>query len=234
MLSWCHAAILCALTLPAFAEDQPPSIPKNFAGHAEFETTVGFKHAGWGCLVTTKTGSSVFLLTVRRLLGPEGGFAKQIPAADMGAFVRNITIDSFSAGSNGYFVSSIPMPTAGANPSQTPADDLAAYVVRNGAGKGMTVSISDKTPAPGTVVWLMTRDPGANALAASAATVSGNDGGWLTIQLKSGALESGSAGAPVLDVSGELVGIYSHKAKSSAGLDLIPADLISQTLAAQR
>jgi hypothetical protein len=230
MLAWYRAAILCGIVLPLHAQSQPPDFPKAFAGHAQFETTAGFRENGWASLAATHSGSEAFILSVRHLLGPESGFPHQVSVAEAPSFVRNIKIDSFSGGTHSYIVGGLPIPSPDIDPLQSPISGLVVYRLHNGLPPNQNVVLAANAPAVGETVWLMTK-VGETAVLKSMIVVSNPPDTWLGVQLKTGTLDKDESGAPVLNNAGELVGIYSHRdAKNPSMLDLIPAAVILQIL----
>ena len=130
MANWPFAALICTLLLPLPARSQAPSFPPQFSGHARFETTEGFRERGWANLVAARRGAEPCILSVRRLLGPEGGFSRQASVAEAPAFVRHIKIDSFSGGSQGYIVGGVPIPSPEVAPAQPDSQRIAARPLR--------------------------------------------------------------------------------------------------------
>ena len=231
MFAWRPLAVLCLIAMPLRAQSQPPVFPKAFAGHAQFETTAGFRKHGWADLVAAHPGSEPYIVSVRRLLGPEGGFTREVSAAEAPAFVRSIEIDSLSGGTYGYIVGGLPVPAPRGETAQDPVGDLSIYRLHNGPSPDRVV-LATRAPAAGQTVWVMT-DAGQTAILKAATVVSKKQDAWLEVQLKDGTLEDDAAGAPVLNSAGELVGIYSHRdSKNPATLDLIPARAILHVLPA--
>lgn len=231
MLIWRLLALLCALApLPLRAQTSPPSFPEGFTGRAQFETTGGFRERGWANLVAARPGAEPCILSVRRLLGPEGGFARQASVAEVPAFVRHIRLDSFSGETQSYFVAGVPIPSPEVDPAQSPIGDLSVFRIHNGGPRGRHVVLARDVPAVGETVWLLTR--AGNTLALRNATVVGNRREtWLSVQLSAEWLEQDMSGAPVLNAAGELVGVFSHRqSKDSSTLNLIPAAVIAQVL----
>ena len=230
MSAWRPLALLCLIALPLRAESQLPDLPKAFAGHAQFETTAGFRKHGWADLVAARPGSQPYILSVRRLLGPEGGFARQVALAEVPAFVRCIEIDSFAEGTHSYIVEGLPISSSLNDAALDPASDLSVYRLHNGSPVNRNIVLAVHVPAAGEKVWFMTKS-GHAVLLKDATVVSKQRDPWLGIQLNAGTLEDDAAGAPVLNSAGELVGIYSHRdPKNSATLDLIPANVILHAL----
>lgn len=232
MKHWLFLALLCGVMLPLSARSEAPTFPKAFAGRAQFETTGGFKEGGWADLVSVRPGSEPFIVSVRRLLGPKGGFDRQTPVAEVISFVRHVKIDSFVGGTNSYLVEGVPVPTPEADPLKRPLADLTVYRVHNDAPLNRSVALAAQAPSVGEVVWLLIKD-GDTAVLKSGKVIATRGEDWLSLQLDVELAEKGMIGAPVLNGAGELVGLFSHRdRKDSATLNVIPAAVIAQVLPA--
>jgi len=232
MVPWLRLALFCWLILPLHALDQPPVFPKAFTGLAEFETTAGFKQAGWASLTTAAPGGGAYIVSTRYLLGPGGGFAHQIAGENVASFVRSIQINSLAGEVHGYIVHALPVAAPDMAPLKTPLDDLTIYEVHGAATPEPVVPLATELPAKGDTVWFMAQAPGGTAISALAGVVTSNAStGWLTVKLKSGALDPKASGLAVLNSAGELVGVYSHEDGADATtLDVISALTIAQAL----
>ncbi len=230
MVNWRPLALLCGLLLPLQAYCQTPTFPKGFSGIAQFETTGGFQKHGWASLVSARQGSEPCILSVRRLLGPEGGFARQASVAEAPAFVRQIKIDSSAEDSQGYIVGGLPIPSAETNVTQSPIGDLSVYRIHNDLPQNRNVVLAQTAPAVGETVWLLTKVGDSQALR-SAAVVASRRETWLSVRLSAEPVPKEMIGAPVLNAAGELVGVFSHRdPKNPFTLNLIPAAVIAKVL----
>ena len=232
MIKWFRGAILCGLLLPLHAQEQAPAFPKAFTGYAEFETTAGFKQVGWASIVTAGQGGGAYIISARNLLGPGGGFPNQVAAENVASFVRSVQIDSLAGGVHGYIVSGLPITAPDIDPLQSPIDDLAIFQLHNASAQGPEVPLATQIPGKGETVWFISKSANGSELSALAGTVVTDvSNGWLTVKLKSGALDKNASGTAVLNGTGELVGVYSQAdAKDASMLELIPSVTIAKML----
>src|SRR5689334_10660786 len=89
-------ALVVALSTATQALSETPlpataaAFSKTFVGHPEFTTKLGTRSSGTAFLAKFENGPSVYLLTVRHLLGPAGGFPQLIPPDQVPSFVSSI------------------------------------------------------------------------------------------------------------------------------------------------
>jgi hypothetical protein len=237
MYSAILAFLVVSVVMPLQAEDAAklPVYPRSFAGGPEFQTKEGKQSAGTASVVTAGPGlTQGYVVSARHLLGPMGGFKEQIPAVSVPAFVRAIKIESFSSGSRTYQVSGLLVPATDADPfkNRKPIDDLAIYRVKGDIPAGQAGELAAELPKVGDMVWVLAHVQGGvpeGQILHSAKVVFSKDGDWLTAQFDNDhIITSGASGAPVLDATGKVVGVYSgHSTKNGHVIAyIIPSTMI--------
>jgi hypothetical protein len=216
----------------------PPSYPAGFVGVPTFQTTQGDHAAGLASIIKPATGDYYYIISARQLLGPLGGFSAQVAAKDVPSVVQNIQLARLSGGSASYAVTPLAVPTKRLQADGgKPIDDLAIYRLPDTAAQAQAVPLATQAPAVGDIVWLIAR------LRGSPADQLGHRGQvtdvtpWLMVQFdNNNIITSGAAGAPVLNATGEVVGIFSSSLTGGGQVRgyVIPAALIAQTIQKQK
>jgi hypothetical protein len=207
---------LATLLLPhgqAIAQASPsPTVlpfPKTFVGKPEFTTKAGVRSPGTACLATFENNPQIYLLTVRHLLGPAGGFPQLIPPDQMPLFVSSIRLlYLFAPGSKSYRVEALKVPET--SDVKAPFFNVAIFKAI-GAFKSDTVAVTTDKPAKGETVWVISRVRASNSKEKDIhpAKVANDEARWLICELDDPSIvPNGASGAPVLNASGKIVGIY--------------------------
>jgi len=228
-------SIILALTGNAQNQaDSGPVFPKGFVGNPEFNTTAGRQSAGTAFLARTNDSNQVYILTVRHLLGPEGGFRALTPPEKVPSFVRSIRLGPFAGGgaARDHFVEGLSVPPS--PDPKGPLADLAIFKTRD-ASQSDAPLIADEKPALGETVWVIAQVRGGvpNGQLVHPAKVRANGDRWLVCEFDNpNIITNGASGAPVLNAAGKVVGIYSgHSSKGGkVWAYAIPSPLILQVI----
>jgi S1-C subfamily serine protease len=225
------------LSLTGYAQTVPePKFPNGFVGSPEFNTTAGRQSAGTAFLGRSNTGSQVFMLTVRHLLGPDGGFKELTPPEKVPAFVKSVRLKSFVGGGvKEYSVQGVSVPPE--PDAKAPLFDLAAFKTA-GTFKSDAVEIAEEKPAIGEPVWVIAQVRGGvnKGQFVHPAKVTENGDRWLVCEFDNpNIVTNGASGAPVLNAAGKAVGIYSGHGKNNGKVQAfaIPSPMILQAIQAQ-
>ncbi len=81
---------------PVLKSGEEPPFPKESVGSPEFNTKIGKKAAG--SAVLARIEGNLYLLTVRHLLGPMGGFPSETKPAEVPGFVKSIELHGLYSG----------------------------------------------------------------------------------------------------------------------------------------
>lgn len=217
----------------------PPSaasFPKMFVGSPEFETKLGTRGAGTAFLGKFDDRPGVYLLTVRHLLGPAGGFPELVAPADVPAFVRAIRLRYlFTGGSKFLRVDSLKVPeTADA---KAPLFNVAVFKTSDASAIDAATLTTDE-PKAGEPVWVLAHVRGGapDTQLIHSAHVTEYRGRWLVCPFDNPEIvPNGASGAPVLNSAGKVVGVYcTHSNKDGAVVAyIIPSALIAEIVRAQ-
>ena len=214
-----------------------PSYPLSCIGKPNFETPQGNHASGLANLLVYQPSDPGYIVTVRHLLGPLGGFANQIAAKDVPTAVQTIQIADYTGASTDYAVTGLVVRSARPRAEGgSPADDLAIFQLHVASPHAQQVTLSDQLPAIGDHVWLIARlrDLPPDQVAHRAQITANKS--WLEVPFDDTDLHLGSAnGAPVLDEKGHVVGVFARSIQA-AGQNrgyIIPSTLIVKTIQSQ-
>jgi hypothetical protein len=215
----------------------PPSaaaFPKTFVGRPEFTTKLGTRTSGTGFLAKFENGGPIYLLTVRHLLGPAGGFPQLIPADQVPSFVSAIRLEYlFAPGSKLFRVEGLKVPET--PDEKAPLFNVAIFKTSDALSPEAATMSSDP-PAPGDPVWILANVRGgvAEGQHVHSARVSAyHPDRWLICDFDNQAIvPNGASGAPVLNSAGKIVGVYcTHATRNDkVAAFIIPAALIAKII----
>jgi hypothetical protein len=216
------------ITVPA------PNFPRVFVGKPEFSTKVGNRSAGTACLVRFEGNPQIYLLTVRHLLGPSGGFPQLISPPEVPSFVSAIRLlNIFGAGSKVYRVTGLSVPET--LDHKAPLFNVAIFKT-NDAFPSDAVAATLNKPALGETVWVVANVRTSSDQSLHSAKVANNGDRWLIAEFdEQGIVPNGASGAPVLNATGKILGIYcTHDNKEGkVRAFIIPSALFAQVIAQQ-
>ena len=210
-----------------------PRFPQAFVGGSEINTIEGRRSAGTAFLARIDNAPQIYLLSVRHLLGPDGGFKALTPPEQVPAFVKGIRLHSFTSnGAKDYTLTGVPVPPSA--DVKAPLFDLAVYKT-SGVFPADAAQIAVEKPAIGERVWVIAQVRGGvpHGQFVHPAKVTENGDRWLVCEFEnSNIITAGASGAPVLNAEGKVVGIYSgHGGKDGHVLAFaIPSPLILQVI----
>jgi hypothetical protein len=216
----------------------PPKYPEAFTGAATFQTTQGNHSGGDAGLVKLDTGDQAYLISSRQLLGFLGGFQTQVAAKDVPTVVQQIQLTPYTGGALSYDITGLLVHTGRLKPAGgKPIDDIAIYRLHDTTAQAAAVALADQPPAVGDIVWLIARlrNSPPDQLAHRAQVTAVKD--WIEVQFDDdNIITSGALGAPVLDTTGNVVGVFSSSLSGGGHVRgyLIPAALIAQTIQKQK
>jgi hypothetical protein len=214
-----------------------PKFPDGFAGSATFQTTLGNGHTSGEASIIKAGGDAVYIVSVRQLLGPLGGFAQDVAAKDVPHVVQHIQITPFSGAAVTYDVTGLLVRTKRLKAdSGSPIDDLAIYRLTGAPPQSSAVALADLAPAVGDPVWVIARLRGEPPDQLAHRGVITANAKWLEMQFdNSNTITSGAAGAPVLNTAGQVVGVLSGHLTGGGQVRgyLIPAAVITTTINSQ-
>jgi hypothetical protein len=220
---------------PVAAPAGPPGYPADFVGGPEFTTTTGKQAAGTASVVKIKTDDQAYIVSARHLLGPEGGFKKQTAAKDVPSFVQSIRIEDFSGGSQDYDVTGLLVPSKRVKPvGGGPVDDMAIFRLHDTGAQSQALPLAEKIPTVGSQLWVIARVSGGvpDGQVLQSGKVQ-SDHPWIEIQFDNDEIiTAGASGAPVLNSSGEVVGVYSGHSNENGHVMgfIIPSALIIEVI----
>jgi len=209
-----------------------PQFPKGFVGSPAFRTTAGTQAAGTAFLARRAGDDRVYILTVHHLLGPDGGFKELVPHEQVPAFVLGIQLDELFGHSTPYEVKGCFVPSAGN--LDDPLFELAVFKA-SGVMADSAPVLADVLPAEGDPVWVIARVRGGvpeGELIHRAHAIK-SAGPWFWCEFDNpNIITNGASGAPVLNVEGQVVGIYrGHQENAGHKFAMIiPSTLIIDTL----
>ena len=211
-----------------------PAYPRNFAGEPEFKTSDGEISAGTASVVKLKDSPDAYIVSVRHLLGPSGGYAKQVAAADVPAFVRSIKIKSLSGGTHSYQVKALLVPATELETDKGLVNDLTIFHF-NGNADDAALVLAGELPKVGDPVWVVGHVRGGvpdGEVMHRAVVNFSQEGQWLTAQFDNDhIIPAGASGAPVLNAKGEVVGVYSrHGDKDGHVIAFIVPSVLIQSI----
>jgi hypothetical protein len=209
-----------ALVLPLFLltedlargqkEAKTPTVPDGFILQPEFQTKKKTFAAGTAFVVKLEGFPRPIILSALHLIGPAGGYPEDVPADKLAQVIDKVTIVDQFTGKNRMWVSQgiITIPEAAPLGKASKAGDImAVWAPQNAALK--PAPLAPKTPAKGEAVWVAARAGGAPATQRlHRATVALEEEGKLYYFFDNPKFEAtGTSGAPVLNIAGEVVGI---------------------------
>ena len=216
------------------AATAPPSFPKMFVGKPEFNTKVGSRSAGTACLAKFENNPQVYLLTVRHLLGPAGGFPELVPPDQVPSFVTSIQLSNlFGGGSKAYRVNALLVPATA--DTKGPLFNAAIFKT-NVAFPTDAVMVTTDKPALGETVWIVAHVRASKEPFFHTAKIINNGERWLIADFDENEIvPNGASGAPVLNAAGKIAGVYcTHSNKEGKVLAYaIPSVLLAQLVAGQ-
>ena len=227
-------ALAALWALPVHAQNGPaaePKFSKAFVGCPEFDTAAGRQSSGTAFLA--KDGNQTFLLTVRHLLGPDGGFKELTPQDKVPSFVKSVRLQPLGGdGSKNYKVSGLTVPPE--PDSKEPGYDLAVFKCA-GAFPSDAAEFAAEKPALGETVWVVARVRGGvkKGQIMHPAKVTENGDRWLVCEFDNpDIVTNGASGAPVLNAAGKVVGIYSGHGANAGKVEAfaIPTSLVLQAI----
>jgi hypothetical protein len=195
-----------------------PDLPTPYVGFNSF-TLTGVDQRGKPVAQRFDAGQSFGLLvsgapwpmvmTAYHVFGPDGGVPNQIPPNQLPSTVRSLDIESGDV----VATCGAPLVIAGARPLNIAgghadaSGDMAAFQLTD--GRLATLQLAAKDPARNDPVWLACRradETGAARL--HAGVVVALDKGALVVGLRENGDMRGTSGAPIVNASGEVVGIF--------------------------
>ncbi len=234
----CALLVVCSMMANVRAQTQPePKFPRGFAGSPEFSTTEGRQSAGTAFLAKIPGGKKAYLLTVRHLLGPDGGFKELTPQEKVPSFVKSIRLKALgsNAGKN-FQVKGLTVPPE--TDSKEPLFDLAIFEVA-GTFPSDAAELAAEKPALGEAVWVIAGVRGGvpKGQFVHPAKVIENGDRWLVCEFDNpDIVTNGASGAPVLNAAGQVVGIYSGHGVNAGKVTAfaIPTPMILQVIQNQK
>ncbi len=214
----------------------PPTYPDDFVGGGEVQATTGTHAAGTASVVHLKGQTQSYIVSARHLLGPMGGFPTQTAAKDVPSVVQSISIDAFSGGQRHYDVTGLLVP---ANHLKAdggdPVDDMAVYLNHDSSSQDQAVPLADHLPATNAPVWVIAHVRGGvpESQVIQPGKVIEIKDGWIVFQFDNDKIiTAGASGAPVLDASGEVIGVYSGHSNNNGHVFgwVIPATMIAKVI----
>lgn len=220
-------AIAKASATPSLSTN-PPTPPYGVIGHPEFDTVAGKQSAGTAVLSKAHNSDAVYLLTVRHLLGPMGGFKELTPPEKVPSFVHSISLHPLSGGSGmNYSVQGLIIPVG--DNSNGPLSDLAAFKVPSGNSQS-ALELATLKPAIGDRVWVFADIAGGASRSVYSHPIKITDSNerWISGEFEEpNIVTRGASGAPVLNADGKVVGIYTgHDKGDKLKCFMIPASVI--------
>ncbi len=213
------AALFLSLSTGAAAAPAPeaPPVREGFCLRPHFELK-GHDPTDAGIAFPLRVDDRIVVVTAFDLFGPNGGLAEQVPAAKLSEVVKGVDLrDAFT--SRPVTKLGPPLPLADAEPmGQTAAHDIAVFPAaapdEMAAIAGQPVlrpaKLAAADPAVGDPIWVVAPQVGAAADAPRAipATVAAVEDGWLFYTFAADHVDlTGTAGAPVVDAAGDVVGM---------------------------
>ena len=204
------------------ATAKAPEVPAEVLCHPQFTTTDGDFTTGSAFAVKVLTTERRVLLTPLHLFGPVGKMPTTTSAADLPQYVQSANLQSpFAEGTSlGTAEGALFLPAAAPHPEMAPAGDIAAFWVAPSATI-KPLQMSYGTLTKGNAVWVM----GAVLEGAPAdrllhlAYVDAVDKNFLDYTFANSKLKlKEPSGLPVVNSSGELVGM--HLGESREGGEL--------------
>jgi hypothetical protein len=212
----------------------PPKYPATFTGAATFNTTQGSHTGGDACLIKLAGDNQAYLASSRQLLGFQGGFTTQIDAKEVPNAVQSIQLTPYSGAASSYDVTGLLVHTKRLKPAGgKPNDDVALFRLHDNAPQAAAVTLADKPPAIGDIVWVIARlrNGPPDKVAQRAQVLLLNE--WVVIQFDDpDILTGGTLGAPVLNTDGQVIGVLSSSLTGGGNVRgyLIPAALLASTI----
>ena len=210
-----------------------PAFSKRSVGSPEFDTKAGRKAAGTAVVVRAEQSSQEFILTVRHLLGPDGGFQKLVEPQDIPAFVKSIDLNGLVGERRHYLVTglSVPQPK---DPKAPLASILAVFKINAPSGDDPAILEGEK-PVVGDHIWVVARVRGGvpHGELAHRCVVTESGNRWLVAQFDNpNIITNGASGAPVFDEFGKVVGVYSaHSDQNGKKFAfIIPANIVLKVI----
>ena len=207
--------------------------PKKCVGNPEFETKEGKQSAGTAVLTKIEEGGPLYILTVRHLLGPSGGFAREVASEELGAFVEGIRINGLFQGKKRYKVEGFTWPTI--TDKTDPLEDLAVFKTGDGSPDDAAF-LATALPAVGDPVWMVAKVRGGveegQMLHRAVVTYSMEGSKFQAAFDNPNIITSGASGAPVFDATGKVLGIYTGHSKKEGKVFafVIPSPVIIQVI----
>jgi len=234
-------ALLLAVALPLLSlhgqtQRQPipePTFSATFVGGPEFYTTAGRRSAGTAFLARTNLVPDVFILTVRHLLGPSGGFQALVSPEKVPGFVSTIKLRYLSGtGSKEYRVQGLSVPPSA--DEKAPLFDLAVFKA-TGAFPSEAAEIASEKPAIGETIWVIAAVRGGVPAGqiAHPARVTENGNRWLICEFENpNIVTNGASGAPLLNAAGRVVGMYGGHTRTPGKVQAfaIPSALVLRVI----
>ena len=214
-----------------------PTYPTASIGTPTFETSAGNHSSGTASLLIYQDGDPGYIVTVRHLLGPLGGYATQFAAKDVPKAVLTMQIADYNGTTTDYAVTGLLVHTGRLRAEAgSPIDDLAIFQLHVPSPHAQQVKLSDQLPAVGDPVWLIARlrnlPPDKIAHRAQITT----NTKWLEMVFDdSDLVTAGADGAPVLNESGQVIGIFARGITAAGQVKgyVIPSAVIIKTIQTQ-
>ena len=175
----------------------------------------------------------VYLLTVRHLLGPSGGFPQLIVPDQVASFVTAIRLQYlFVPASKPYRVEGLKVPESA--DVKAPLFDVTIFKAKDAWASDAATITADK-PAMGETLWVISHVAGGvgKGQYVHPAKVTENGERWLVCEFENPQIvTSGASGAPVLNAAGKIVGIYSGHGGEPGKVKayVIPSSLIAKVI----
>lgn len=184
---------------PADPAAEPPAIPPGFVGGPTFTTKTGEMSAGKAFLLAIEGHPDPLLISCHHTFGPDGGLDKQIPQADLPAFVKRVKLEDI-AGKRDVSgpVEALPVP-------EEAKTDITIFRIKT-AAKVTPGRLASAAPAKGETIWLISTLGSQEGRILHRAVVLGDHQCEFDIK---GLETRGASGGPYVNAKGEVVGLHS-------------------------
>jgi len=150
---------------------------------------------------------TLLLVTAHHLLGTAGGLDHEVPGDEVPSFVIKVALQDFSGAAAGEAKPALRIAGAGPGPQVGAARDLAAFAAPSSLAS-RAFKLAAKQPSVGDVIWLFASLADARGRLLHRATVIESTDDRLEYRFGDRISLSGASGAPILNQSGEIVGLH--------------------------
>lgn len=183
-----------------------PVLPENTILRPSFELTNESFDAGTAFAVELKDKNVSLVLTAYHLFGEDGGLQEQIPASELPDRIKRVTFtDAYNDQACGECDKVLKIADAKTNPSVN--KDIAAIYYGDKLNANR-LKLSSKLPKEGEAVWLAAATMlGTEPKLHKAKVISTSDKSLIFEYEESGIELTATSGAPIINSSGEVVGL---------------------------